>query len=165
MITGTILGSLMIAFLGFFGFYFALSGLRFAQVKNIPESTFDKIQQIAGLSCSLAMLLSAALLIQNGNFTFGVVFTVFGLLFGLSVFQDFKITWLKKPRSNRQSHRMYWFIEHYGRMTISFIAAITAFSAIQNVTGIVVINWLWPTVAGTVFIVIMNRKYERKFGM
>lgn len=55
--------------------------------------------------------------------------------------------------------------EHYTRMYISYIAAITAFSAIQNIFGIALINWILPTVIGTLLIILTGRFYDKKKGI
>lgn len=161
--SGAVLGSIMITFLGLFGFYYALSAVRYAQERKIPMKLFDKIQHILGVLCGLFILFFAYVMYKNGNISFAIIFLVFGSIFSFNAFQDVQQSVLKKELSERKSHRMHWFIEHFTRMTISFIAALTAFSSIQNVTGIVVANWLWPTVVGTLCLVFLTRKYRTQF--
>ncbi|UTW61936.1 hypothetical protein KFE98_18275 [bacterium SCSIO 12741] len=165
IVTGGILGSILITFLGCFGFYFVISAVRYAMVKGIPRAWFDKIQSLLGLLCGLAILVSAWLVYSKGNGGFAIIFLVFGLLFSLSSTVDIRRSLLEQYTSKQSKHPMFWYLEHYGRMIISFIAATTAFSAIQDLTGIVVINWLLPTVIGTVAIILMNRHYRRRFEM
>ena len=64
---------------------------------------------------------------------------------------------------NSRTRVTEWYFEHFGRMYISYIAAITAFSAIQNIFGIALVNWISPTVIGTALIVFTNQKYYQKF--
>lgn len=155
----------MIAFLGVFGFYYALSAIRFAQERKIPLKLFDKVQHLLGVLTGLAILYSAYNMYSKGVISFAIIFIVFGSIFSWNAYQDFQLSWLNKGLSEYKSHKMYWFIEHFTRMSISFIAALTAFSSIQNVTGVVVINWLWPTVAGTIVIAALTRKYRTQFKM
>lgn len=60
-------------------------------------------------------------------------------------------------------HKIYWFFEHYNRFTILFIAALTAFIAIQNITTIVIFNWMLPTVLGTAYLIYVGKKYRKQF--
>ena len=60
---------------------------------------------------------------------------------------------------------MQWYFEHFGRMYISYIAAMTAFAVIQNVFGVVLLDWMLPTVIGTGLIILSNRKYYKQFNI
>ncbi|MDE0770736.1 MAG: hypothetical protein OSB25_00855 [Salibacteraceae bacterium] len=60
-------------------------------------------------------------------------------------------------------YKIYWFFEHYNRFTILFIAALTAFIAIQNITTIVIFNWMLPTVLGTAYLIYVGKKYRKQF--
>ena len=65
----------------------------------------------------------------------------------------------------RSRHKMYWLFEHYGRMYISMIAAFSAFSAIQQPFSNQIVNWLWPTLAGTIILVILGKHYDKKYNI
>ena len=55
-----------------------------------------------------------------------------------------------------------WYFEHFKRMLISFIAAVTAFTSIQNIFRDNTMNFLMPTVIGTVLIIIVTKTYKKK---
>ena len=79
--------------------------------------------------------------------------------------QDFREYILKQKARKLTGHKMQWFFEHFGRMYVSFIAATTAFTAIQEVFPIIILNWTLPTVIGTGLIILSNKKYQNKFGI
>jgi len=163
VISGAAIGGVMITFLGLFGLYYAITGIRFAVVKGQPDSPLDKAISAIGFTCSIAILFFAGKFYLKGNINFATIFVVFGLLFGINSFKDVRTLFVGVNKHPLASHKMYWFFEHYTRFTISFIAALTAFSAIQNVTTVVVINWMLPTVLGTVYLVYVGKKYRKQF--
>ncbi len=161
--SGAAVGGLLITFLGLFGLYYAISGTRFAMVKAPPKTLFDKILVITGLLCAISICVSAIYFLTKGNVNFGVIFSVFGLIFGVNVTKDVLSLFTQKNYHQLSGNKMQWYFEHYTRYTISFIAALTAFSAIQNITGIVVVNWLLPTVLGTGYLFLMGKKHRKQF--
>lgn len=161
--SGAYIGNVMITFLGLFGLYYAISGARFAMVKKQPNSSFDKALSVLGLLCSISILASAYIVYNNGNLNFAIIFVFFGLIFSINVSKDVRAMFFGINKNRLSEHRMYWYFEHYTRFTISFIAALTAFSAIQNITGVVVINWLLPTLIGTIYLVAMGKKHRKQF--
>jgi hypothetical protein len=83
-----------------------------------------------------------------GNTSFSITFIVFDLLFGINSFKDIITLFFGVNKHPLAKHKMYWFFEHYNRFTISFIAALTAFSAIQNPTTAAIVNSLLTNVLG-----------------
>lgn len=162
LISGAIIGHVMITFLGIFGFYNVITAVRFAQIKSTPKQLIDKVIAVTGIIGGTAILYSAIQLILKDNLSFALVFLVFGSLFFISSFKDFK-TVIASKASNEKYGKMTWYFEHFTRMGISFIAALTAFSAIQNISGIVIVNWLLPTILGTLYLIVLTRKYKQKF--
>ncbi len=165
VITGASIGGVMITFLGLFGFYYATSGLRFAMEKGQPNTLFDKALTAIGFACSLTILFFSIWFYFKGNTSFAIIFLVFGLLFGINSFKDVRTIFFGVNKHKLAKHNMYWFFEHYNRFTISFIAALTAFSAIQNFTPFVVLNWLLPTVIGSIYLIIVGNYYRTKFNI
>lgn len=165
VITGGLIGSYMILLLGIFGFYFVLSGYRFAKLKKIPAQLFDKILIIIGILVGVWILISAVRLFIAGNVSFGIIFTVFGGIFTSVTIKDYQQFILKQKKDKLFGLKQFWYFEHFGRMYISYIAALTAFSALQNVFGIEVLNWLLPTVLGTILIIVTKRYYIKKFNI
>lgn len=58
--------------------------------------------------------------------------------------------------------KLDWYFEHFTIMCISFIASVTAFTLIQDIFGDNTLNFLMPTVIGTVLIVIATKFYKKK---
>ena len=165
LITGTYIGSLFITMLGVFGFYYALTGSRIGSLKNKPIQLFDKGIMILGAGVSIYMLYAAVRLYLNDNTSFAIIFAVFGLIFLNSTIQDILKYIYGRKRKKEDLGKMDWYFEHFIRMAISFIAAVTAFTSIQNVFNNNTVNFLAPTVIGTVLIVWAKRTYKKKFNL
>ena len=54
------------------------------------------------------------------------------------------------------------YFEHIIRMSISFIAAVTAFASIQNVFQNNTVNFLLPTLIGVILISLAIKSYKKK---
>lgn len=113
--------------IGLFTLYMVLSGQRYLLHKQSDKVVSNAIDwTITG-----CMLLSGILLIGMGVFNifhsnmFGIVFLVFGSLGLLFVRQDYLHYTSKTTIIN------YWLVGHLQRMTGSYIAALTAFLAVN----------------------------------
>ena len=159
--TGAMIGHLLITFFGVLGFYLALSGVRFAQRKNIKFTTMDTVFAAIGIAVGGTTLGWGIWLQMTGSTTFGIIATVFGAIFlGAG---EFDVRKFVRMRGNLPKKE--WYFEHFQRMMISYIAAMTAFSAINNIFGNTLVNWLLPTVIGTVAIIVYSRTERKKLGM
>ncbi len=165
IISGGYLGSWPITALGALGLYCALTGWRFAQTKKLILSPIDKTIVLTGFILVITLLFGAGYLFLLGYVEFGIIISVFSVIFGLYVFTDVREVILGQKVRQLHSDPMYWFFEHYTRMYISMIAALTAFSALQQLFPNQLVNWLWPTVAGTVAIIALSKFYRKKFGI
>ena len=165
LVTGAYIGSLFIMMLGLFGFYYALTGTRISRLKNEPIQLFDKSIMILGAGTSLYMLYAAVRLYLNGNTSFAIIFSVFGLIFLNSTVQDILKYIYNRKWKKEDLGKMDWYFEHFTRMSISFIAAVTAFTSVQNVFQNNTVNFLAPTVIGTILIVWAKRFYKKKFNL
>ena len=165
LVTGAYIGSLFIMMLGLFGFYYALTGTRISRLKNEPIQLFDKSIMILGAGTSLYMLYAAVRLYLNGNTSFAIIFSVFGLIFLNSTVQDILKYIYNRKWKKEDLGKMDWYFEHFIRMSISFIAAVTAFTSVQNVFQNNTVNFLAPTVIGTILIVWAKRFYKKKFNL
>ena len=165
LVTGAYIGSLFIMMLGLFGFYYALTGTRISRLKNEPIQLFDKSIMILGAGTSLYMLYAAVRLYLNGNTSFAIIFSVFGLIFLNSTVQDILKYIYNRKWKKEDLGKMDWYFEHFTRMSISFIAAVTAFTSVQNVFQNNTVNFLAPTVIGTILIVWAKRSYKKKFNL
>jgi hypothetical protein len=161
--TGAWMGSWIITALGALGFYCVLTGWRFARSKEIPRKPIDKLIVILAALLVAALGTGTLLLLRVGNLDFALIMGVFALIFGWFVSTDFREVIFGKKVRKLSTETQYWFFEHYTRMTISMITALTAFSAIQQLFSSQIVNWLWPTVVGTLLIFIFGSIYRKKF--
>lgn len=95
--------------------------------------------------------------------TFGIVLSVFSVLFLLTIQYDVRKYIFKTIPPGAKYRKMDLYFEHMNRMSISFIACVTAFASIQDVFGNNTLNFLLPTALGIVGIVFLRRYYEKKF--
>jgi hypothetical protein len=140
-----------------FSFYLAFTGYRILYRKT-PQQRPAKVDWIAAstmLLGSLALIAYGVYLMLTSSFGLvAIVFGVIGFLFGLSDIRDF----LHPP-----TEKMAWWYSHMTRMLAAYIATVTAFSVVNFRFLPPVPRWLWPTVVGTVVIVLWTRFYRRKF--
>ena len=165
IISGVFIGSWIIGALGGLGLYSALTGWRYAAQKRQIGSLLDKLITFLGLIMVLALLGGTIFLFFYSAYDFAVIMGVFSVIFGVFVFTDVREIIFGAKVRKLSRHKMYWFFEHYSRMYVSMIAAFTAFSAIQQPFDNQIINWLWPTVAGTLILVYLGGKYRKIFGV
>lgn len=59
--------------------------------------------------------------------------------------------------------RFDWFYRHISRMGGSYIATVTAVSAVNFWMLPPLVRWLWPSVVGTLLLVITTSRYKRRF--
>jgi len=163
LISGACLTGLIITIVGIFGFYFALTGARIGRLKNKPITWFEKMIFLIGGMAAIALLYYAAVLYFKGQQSWPIILAVFGVIFLLTTTGDICKYILKKPFKKQIYGKSDWIFEHFTRMSISFIAAVTAFTSIQNVFQNNTVNFLLPTVIGTVLIRISTKRYKKKF--
>jgi hypothetical protein len=164
--TGAIIGSLLITFFGLLGFYMVFMGYRFGVKKSAQINTFDKLF-ISSFTLGALILLvwGMLILLLKENKTFGIIAVFFGAIFTFVTIQDFLEYVLNKNFRKLRGHKMEWYFEHYGRMYISFMAATTAFAAIQNIFFVELLNWILPTLIGTTLLIITNKRNFKKFNI
>ena len=163
LLTGAYIGGLLFIIIGIFGFYYVLTGVRFAMLKGKPIQLFDKGIMITGGLFALSLLGYAAKILMGTNQNFGIIALVFGLLFSMSTSQDISKYIFNKPLSKKDFGKMDWFFNHSSRMIISYIAALSAFASIQNVFGNTTVNFLASVVLGTAYMIYTEKKYIKEF--
>lgn len=162
LLTGAYLGGLLITIIGIFGFYFTLTGSRLGKLKGKPITIFDKIIIVIGLLISISMFVYAIRLYLKGDSSFSIIFAVFGGIFAFTTGKDFKTYIIKTTIQQSEYGKLEWYFEHFKRMYISFIAALTAFTSIQNVFKNNTLNFLLPALIGAIAIHFTKKSYEKK---
>jgi uncharacterized membrane protein len=149
---------LFLSLVAVFSFYFAFSGYRTLSRKR-PASSAAPVDWLA---VGLYGLVSAGLVVLGvgrllGGSDFAAVLLVFGglgLLFTIVDIRSFR----------RERAPTDWIGEHVVRMGGGYIAAVSAFSAVNFGFLPAVPRWLWPTLLGTPALVYLRRRYEARFG-
>lgn len=163
LLSGAFLTGLIITVVGLFGFYFALTGARIGRLKNIAITWFEKSIFLAGGLSALVMIYYSVSLYIKGEQSWPIILAVFGGLFLWATLGDIFKYILKKPLKKQIYGKSDWIFEHFTRMSISFIAAVTAFTSIQNVFQNNTLNFLLPTAVGVILIRFATKAYTAKF--
>lgn len=163
--TGIYLGSLLIGFLGLLGWYMAATAYVFGIRRRNGSTTVLKIMILLALLIALFTLGWGIYLMLRGAMLFGTVAFFFGVVFLLNIRMDILEYILGRLLRRTSSSPLHWLFEHYGRMFISYIAAMTAFTVIQEVFPLSILNWLLPTFIGVAALIGMNRYYYKKYGV
>jgi hypothetical protein len=97
--------------------------------------------------------------IQVAGHSVSIVSVVFGII-GMRMGQASIAGFLKRP-----TEKMFWWFGHLQGMIGSYIAAMTAFSAVNlsRWFGAAWWVWLWPTIVGAPAIAIWTAYYKKKF--
>ena len=162
LISGTFMAGVVITVIGIFGFYFTLTGARIGHLKNKPITWFEKAIFIMGGLTAVAMLYYAVVLFMRGQQSWPIILAVFGAIFLWTTAGDIFKYILNKPFKKQIYGKFDWYFEHFTRMLISFIAAVTAFTSIQDVFGNNTLNFLLPTLIGTILIFFTTKSYKKK---
>lgn len=163
VVTGALIGHVLITFLGILGLYFAYTGAVFAHVKSDVFPNYGKAIVWFGFASSIGLMIMAIVALMNGNYFMVIIGFFFCFIFGYNTAIDLKEFVFGKKHRKGFGKKQNWFFEHFTRMIVSFIAAMTAFSAIQGIFGEgSILNWLLPTFIGTTCIFITVRHYKKK---
>jgi hypothetical protein len=141
---------------GVFSFYLSFSGYRslFLKGKNAKAKWFDWLVSVITFSGSVAMVISGFSDIGQSIAAMYIVFGSIGIYISIMNLKKYV-----KP----STEKFGWFFDHMGGMIGSYIAAVSAFSAVNFHFLPTVIRWLWPTLIGVPAIMIWTRYYKRKF--
>ena len=148
--------------LAVFSFYLAFSGYRSLYRKQLPHggklATIDWVGTIINALFSLCLLAYGIyLLIEDTSNGLGILSSIFGAIGLNGAVADFRYF------SNPGMDKHKWLINHIVGMLASYIAAVSAFSAVNFDFLPMLIRWLWPTVLGTIAIFYYVKKYRTKF--
>ncbi len=152
--------NLFLTLVGVFSFYLVFSGYRALYRKDYYKT--HKTAFIDWLFAILNSLFSIVLVIYGLTKlpgSFGIISIVFGSLGSWLGIRDI-ISFLR-PSTDKQK----WFFLHMTGMVAGYIAAMSAFSAVNmNFEWLPVsIQWLWPTIIGTPLLSMWVASYKKKF--
>ena len=145
-----------------FSFYAAFSGYRVLFRKRPLQGQGPKFFD---WFAAIFTFMASTLLFLFGLFKppvvghMGVVSVVFGAIGMFLGFSDLRTFW--QPPADKN----FWWFSHMGGMIGSYIAALTAFSAVtlSRFLGSSLLVWLWPTAIGVPGLIVWIIYYKRKF--
>lgn len=144
-----------------FSYYLCFTAWRMVRRKNESPSAIDKIAMVLTLLTSIGMGGFGLYYVLNNLPEKGIVLLVFGMISLIMSAQDGRSFFLNKE-SKRYGKRA-WFFGHIARIGGSYIATFTAFAVTNLGFWPMILNWLLPTVIGTILITRVSRKYYKKF--
>lgn len=147
---------IFLALIAVFSFYFAFRGYR-SILRKRGAGTIDWIAAATSLAGSLGLLLLGIHPLAGVPLPAPAVSIAFGALGILIAGSD--IWKFLRPPSDRND----WWYSHMAGMLASYIATLSAFSAVNFHFLPVVVRWLWPSVLGTPAIFIWIAYYKRRF--
>lgn len=150
--TGAYIGSMLIVAIVVLGFYLALTGLRAAIIKDKPYAITDKLIALFAVLVILFMLISAIRMLLLQNYLGAALGLFFSLLYSWIVGRDILHYIFLKPQFKNRYGKINWYVNHLTRMQFSFVTAVGAFTAVQNIFKITFLNFTLPVLLG--FIVI-----------
>lgn len=160
-----------LAMVAVFSFYAAFAAYRVLYLKDMYKGARPRwMDWVAAVVTVLSSLLLFALgfvrpmlmgvgVVRISGHTVSIVAIVFGLI-GVRLGQRSIYDFIKQP-----SEKMFWWFSHMQGMIASYIAAMTAFSAVNlgRWFGPAWWVWLWPTIIGVPAIAIWTAYYKKKF--
>jgi hypothetical protein len=148
---------LFLALLAIFSFYFAFRGYRSILRKREGPALMDWVGALLTLAGSLGLIVVGIHPPAGQFLPAPVVSITFGLL-GAEI-SGADIWRFIRPSTGRNA----WWYSHMGGMLGSYIATVSAFSAVNFYFLPIAIRWLWPTVIGVPGIFLWIASYRRKF--
>ena len=160
-----------LAMVAVFSFYASFAAYRVLYLKDLPKGgrprPIDWFAAILTFCSSFLLFLMGFLkpyvmhvgVIHIAGYPVSIVSVVFGIL-GMRLAQNSLADFLRPPRE-----KMFWWFTHLRGMIASYIAAMTAFSAVNlgHWFGPAWWVWLWPTILGVPAIALWTRYYKKKF--
>jgi hypothetical protein len=135
--------------------------------KGAPPKAMDWFAAVVTILSSFLLFMMGFLepermqvgVIQVAGHTVSIVSIVFGLI-GMRLGQTSIAEFLKPP-----GDKMFWWFHHMQGMIASYIAAMTAFSAVNLSRQFHAAwwVWLWPTIIGVPAIALWTAYYKKKF--
>jgi hypothetical protein len=159
LLTGAYIGDMVIVAIVGLGFYLCLTGIRLAVLRGKPFEAIDKAIAIIGLIVVVLLFIAGVLLAFKKYIIYAVLSGVFSLIYAWVIGNDaLQIFYGKRLFFKSNYGQMNWYMGHMTKMGAFYITAVGAFTAVQNVFGNTLINFLLPTVIGIAALNI-SRKY------
>jgi uncharacterized membrane protein len=160
-----------LAMVSVFSFYAAYSAYRILYLKALPKGArpagYDWVAAVvtfiaSALLCIMGFIqprLMGVGVVSVAGFQVSIVSIVFGMI-GMRLGYGSLHQFLRPPQE-----KLFWWFEHMKGMIGSYIAAMTAFSAVNlsRWFGAAWWVWLWPTIVGVPAIAFWSAYYKRKF--
>jgi uncharacterized membrane protein len=160
-----------LAMVSVFSFYAAFTAYRILYLKDMYKGArpkaVDWFAAVVTISSSLLLFMLGFLkpelmrvgLIQVAGHRVSIVSIVFGVI-GMRLGQASIAEFIKPP-----AEKMFWWFHHMQGMIASYIAAMTAFSAVNLSRRFDAAwwVWLWPTIIGVPAIAVWTTYYKKKF--
>jgi hypothetical protein len=156
---------LIVAIVGL-GFYLCLTGVRLAILRGRPFAVVDKAIVLIGLLVVVFLLGSAVVMAIKQYTTYAVLCLVFGLLYAWVIGSDaLQIFRNKKLFMKTDYGKMNWYLGHLTKLGASYITAVGAFVAVQDVFHNTLANFILPGVIGTILLNISRRYFIKKLNL
>jgi hypothetical protein len=148
---------IFLAFVAIFSFYFAFRGYRSVLRKREGPASIDWIAVFATLAGSLALIALGIHPVTHQFLPAPVVSIAFGITGTVIAVVDIRN--FLRPSTDRNA----WWYSHMGGMLGSYIATLSAFSAVNFFFLPIAVRWLWPSVIGIPGIFLWTGYYRTKF--
>ncbi len=159
--TGAYIGSLLIVAIVLLGFYLSITGIRAAVLKGKPFAVIDKAIIITAGLVVLFMIAAGIIQLIKHNYTYAILAGFFSLLYSRIIVRDIQFYIFNKKVFRNDYGKMNWYVNHLTRMQFSFITAVGAFAAVQNVFGNMVLNFTLPALVGVIVIRLSTRHFVK----
>jgi hypothetical protein len=146
-----------LAMIAVFSFYFSFRGYRVLLNKGRGAQALDWLFAIATLAASAA-LLAIGILQPAGMQMPGPAISIFFGLLGLWTAGNDVYGFVRASKDKNA-----WWYDHMSGMLGSYLAAVSAFSAVNLRFIPMPWRWLWPTLVGGPLIFVWIGYYHRKF--
>lgn len=156
IVMSTFSGNVFLFSVSVFSLYLVLTGVRSIQTKLRKFGFVDYLFQGIISFCALAMLYLTGTYIGNGAYNLAIVLGLFGFGALALAIVDFKLLYVST------SKQPLYVNYHIGRIGGSFIAAITGFATNQFHFLPDLVNWIVPTVIGSIYLSFATRSWMQQ---
>jgi uncharacterized membrane protein len=154
--------NLFLFLVAMFSFHLSLYGYRTIQQRksvNVRRSMrIDLLIACMAALCYAGFIIwGISIFFKSDNHAFGyiaIIFGIIGMRLSISGFKSFQTP---------PTDHMQWWYSHMQGMVGSYIATLSAFSAVNFYFLPDIVRWLWPTLIGAPLLFVWERYYKKKF--